>query len=180
MTLTPDPFASNFSQTLILNDGYVSITGQDGIALKLWVDALNPVIHAEINGSSPFSLTASYESWRYEDRTLGDNGTVYEQGNNCYHFSRHSLLNLIDQSSWDQLPHANAITKADNISFSHGGVLMSHRNYNNSVFEYTLKEQHLDQYQDTMYNPILNNTVSTLEVKSSFPSLTFQVCYVDV
>lgn len=70
-----------------------------------------------------------------------------------------AVLTVPDQSSWDQLPGANATTIADDISFSNG-VLMTHRNTNNSVFEYTLQEQKLAQYQDTLYNPILNNTVS--------------------
>jgi hypothetical protein len=81
LTLDPNPFTSkDFSQTLVLNDGYVVFTGQKETIVTLWVDVFNPVIHASITSSVPISLRASYESWRYEDRPLGTNGSVYEQG----------------------------------------------------------------------------------------------------
>lgn len=37
---------------------------------------------------------------------------------------------------------------------------MTHRNLQSTVFDYTVREQGLEQYKDTMYNPIANNTVS--------------------
>ena len=57
------------------------------------------------------------------------------------------------------LPGANATTRADNISFASGGILMTHSNPNNSIFEFTLRQQGLLDYLDSLYNPILNNTV---------------------
>ncbi|KAL1970104.1 hypothetical protein VTN77DRAFT_6509 [Rasamsonia byssochlamydoides] len=135
LTLEPDPFVDQFSQTLLLNDGYIVFTGRNDTTVTLWVNAFNPVVHTSINSSVPLSLTASYESWRYRDCLMGENGTIYEQ----------------DQSSWDQLPGANATTRADNITFYNGGVLMTHRNLPTTVFDYTVREQGLEQYKDVMY-----------------------------
>ena len=93
------------------------------------------------------------------------------------HISSPGLTNQ-DQSSWDELPNANATTIADNITFSNG-VLMTHRNTNNSVFEYTLQEQKLSQYQDTLFNPILNNTVSLSFTFDRMIADTFPVWFMD-
>lgn len=81
LTLQPDPFENDFfSQTMVLNDGYITFTGQHNTTVTLWVDAFHPVVHASVNSSFPLELTASYESWRYRDRLMGENGTIYEQG----------------------------------------------------------------------------------------------------
>lgn len=166
LTLSPNPFNKSFSQSLKLNDGYVEIKGNYGLDMKLWVDVYNPAIHVDVKSSTALSLTASYETWRYKDRPMGSS----EQGMRQYTFDEHLLMHLLDQSDWDVYPKVSPtpITKADNISFYNGGVLFTHRNTANTTFDVTVKEQGLDQYADTMYNPLAYNTVSLstpLEVK---------------
>lgn len=71
LTLDPNPFESQFKQTLHLNDGYITITGQDKTALDLWVDINNAALHIEL--SSPVKevkVKAAYESWRWTDRLM--------------------------------------------------------------------------------------------------------------
>lgn len=80
LTLTPNPFSQKFSQSLVLNDGYVLITGENDVAVKLWVDVYNPVVHADITAGMPVSLVMSYESWRYQDRPMTYITPVVEQG----------------------------------------------------------------------------------------------------
>jgi hypothetical protein len=66
-----------------------------------------------------------------------------------------------DQSSWDNFPGVSTTTRADNITFSNGGTKATHRNLARSaVFDRGVQEQGLEQYKDTLYNPIPNNTVS--------------------
>lgn len=37
---------------------------------------------------------------------------------------------------------------------------MTHHNRDTTVFDFTVAQQHLSQYKDTMYNPLAGNTVS--------------------
>ena len=72
--LTPDLFeGGTFTQELKLHDGYVQITGSKSgktITLKVWADVFRPVVHIDAQSSEPVQATASYESWRTEDRIL--------------------------------------------------------------------------------------------------------------
>jgi len=61
--LDPAPSTEDFLQTLSLKDGSLKAR-YGGAELRLWVDANNPVIHAEISGTKPTSATASIELWR--------------------------------------------------------------------------------------------------------------------
>ena len=80
LTITPGSFSSNFSRSLILNDGYIEISSQDNTTVMLWVDAFNPNIHVEVNSSTAMSLTAAFESWRDRDRLITETGELWEQG----------------------------------------------------------------------------------------------------
>jgi hypothetical protein len=82
LTLDPNPFTGKeFKQTLKLNDGYILFEGKGKSTMRIWVDVFNPVTHVEIKSDDKISLTAAYESWRYEDRVMGLRGkSRAEQG----------------------------------------------------------------------------------------------------
>ena len=86
LSMSPNPFAtdaSSFEQRLLINDGYIVVTGTDNTTVTLWVDVFNPVIHVEVTSSAQLNLTAALETWRTE----GHNFTTDEQRElPCYYF----------------------------------------------------------------------------------------------
>lgn len=123
LSLHPNPFVKSdgFEQRLLLEDGYIRIRGTNNSTVNIWVDVYNPVIHVELSTASPTHLTASLETWRYQNHVMN----ISEQA----------------QSSWNSIPNIAAITKQDNISFwQHDSILMSHRNANSRVFDASLKQ----------------------------------------
>jgi hypothetical protein len=71
--LDPSPFAqgSTFHQILKPRLGEIEITGDHDTILRAWVDANAPVIHLDVNGSTPVTMQASVELWRTEPRKEG-------------------------------------------------------------------------------------------------------------
>ena len=79
--LDPNPFQDKkaFVQTLNPDNGSVQIkAGKHGqaITVRIWVDAHHPVIRLEINGSISYTMQASSENWRKEDRWLQTGGNT--------------------------------------------------------------------------------------------------------
>lgn len=145
LALDPNPFAEvqSFEQRLVLEDGYVRIAGGNSSIITLWVDVYSPVIHVDVSTPIASQLTASYETWRYEDHVMA----LAEQA----------------QSSWNGIPDVNAITDADNVTFwQDSAVLSSHRNKNTRVFNATLAQQQLTDYGDQIWEPLSNNTFGML------------------
>ena len=61
MSFPSSPFKKNFKQELDLAEGCIRISG-DGVKLKLWVDAFNPVVNMEMKSDVPVSPTVAYEA----------------------------------------------------------------------------------------------------------------------
>jgi len=139
VTLTPNPFASNegFHQELVLNDGYVLIT-QNNTKIKLWVDVFKPVIHLDLVSTTPFKMTASYETWRYKNRDSKG------KANNA--------------NSYKWAPQGEIITYKDSVSFENDGVKFYHRNREQTVFDVAVKQQKMESVKDQMINPLANLT----------------------
>lgn len=67
LTLSPNPFATDakvFEQRLNINDGFISVHGDNNSTVKIWVDANTSGIHAEVASVVPLNMTASFETWR--------------------------------------------------------------------------------------------------------------------
>jgi len=73
VSLSPNPFAQGapFRQELRLRDGEIHIQGGEAgrrATLRVWVDALHPVIHVEVDSEQPVELSAQLDIWRTEKR----------------------------------------------------------------------------------------------------------------
>ncbi len=138
ISLSPNIFnGKNFKQELHLHQGYVTVGGEiNGVraSVKIWVDVFDPVIHIDINSNKKISATASYESWRYQDRILQP---------------RENFAN-----SWKWLAPKNNIGKKDEIYFANNEVWFYHYNTSPNIFDATVAEQGLDAVKDSLYNPI--------------------------
>lgn len=145
LALDPNPFAEgqDFEQRLLLEDGYIQISGANSSKVKIWVDVYDPVVHVEVSTTSPSDLIASFEDWRYQNHLMN----ISEQA----------------QSSWNGIPDKHVITQKDNVSFLHqDSILMSHRNIDSRVFDAELVQQQLMDYKAELYDPLTSNTFGLL------------------
>jgi hypothetical protein len=165
--MSPNPFAMNaccFEQRLLINDGYVTFSGTNSTLIKLWVDVFHPVVHVEITGLSQMNLTASFETWR----TAGHQMVSGEQRkNSSLVMMRYLILtkHRLEQTSWGvntspklPLPYQYP----DTIQYNQNGILNYHANTEQPLFDFQTNAQGLSAEAKSLYNPMLNNTVSLI------------------
>lgn len=75
VSLTPNPFPDGepFRQTLRLREGEIELAaGPEGksTVMRVWVDALRPVVHVEAESDQPTSMEVALDVWRDEPRAL--------------------------------------------------------------------------------------------------------------
>jgi hypothetical protein len=162
--LSPNPFdGGSFKQELLLQEGYVRITGskQNHTAeVKVWVNVFNPVINVEVNSNKPVLTEASYESWRYKDRKIS---------------VRESF-----QTSYKWAPQGDVKTFADSISFTNNSISFFHQNRSFTVFEVAVKQQGLDSIKQQLDNPLANKIFGgVMEGTNMKPAGTYEGKYVD-
>lgn len=137
--LTPNPFESKeFSQKLILNDGYVKITGGKEIKaeIKIWVDVFKPVIYLDIQTNKPVSSEVAYENWRFRDLPL--------RGSESF------------ATSYKWAPFEGVKTFKDSVAFKDNSVLFFHRNKPETIFDVTVHQQGMDSVKSLMFNALKN------------------------
>lgn len=143
-------------QSLWADQGYMTI--QSGSqTITLWADTEHPVVHIELSSAGKQKgevkqadgsteqmeihpeLFVEYESWREQDRPI----TKAE----C------------QQSSWKWILPEGTVTYADHLSSNRQAlpdqpVWFYHQNRDTTVFDYCVTQQLLDQYKDSLYNPL--------------------------
>ena len=122
-----------FEQRLCLDDGAIYITLGDA-QIRLWADVFEPVVFCEMVSKKKLTTTLSYESWRYRDRSI----TKAE----C------------QQTSYKWTLPADAVTFADSIEVSNNNLHFYHQNRQETIFDYTVKREFLDEVKEQVYNPI--------------------------
>ena len=128
------PFdGSDFRQRLCLDEGSIYING-GGVEVRLWVDVEQPVVFVAIKSRHARRAVMSYESWRYRDRNV----TKAE----C------------QQCSYKWLIPKDCVTFADSIKAEDNHLVFSHKNREETVFDFTVGREHLDAIKDSLYNPI--------------------------
>ena len=127
------PAVGTFEQRLCLDDGAVYITLGD-MKIRLWADVADPVVFCDISSKKKVKTTLSYESWRYKDRNI----TKAE----C------------QQTSYKWTLPDGTVTFADSIEVLNNNLHFYHQNRNETVFDYTVKREFLEEVKDQLYNPI--------------------------
>ena len=122
-----------FRQVLRLGKSAMEVHLQ-GAVITLWVDAFEPVIHAEVVSPKAVSCRVSYESWRYEDRP----------------FRKQEGL----QGSHKGHKPAGLTTTADRIVEDEHGVTFYHHNPALTVFDRTVEVEGLEAVKDQLWNPL--------------------------
>lgn len=124
---------SDFQQILSLNEGSIYIKG-GGMNVRIWVDVFHPVLYVEMVSQHTQQATISYESWRYKDRPV----TKAE----C------------QQCSYKWILPSDCTTYADSIIADDNRLTFSHQNREQTVFDFTVNREHLDEIKSQLYNPI--------------------------
>jgi hypothetical protein len=165
VSLSPNPFAGSvFRQELVLQDGYIKISGKNGklsAAVDVWVDVYRGVTHVDITSNQKISAEASYESWRYRDRVSKG------KENNA--------------NSWKWAPPKPVITYKDSIGFNDQNILFFHRNRDTgTVFDATVTQQRLDSAKPVLHNPLYHLTFGgQLYGTNMYPAGTYTGTYAD-
>lgn len=78
VSLNPNPFQKGkpFRQTLDLSAGAIRIEA-DGVALRIWADAMHPVFHIQIDSPRELSVTARPDLWKRIDHTSFNSASAY-------------------------------------------------------------------------------------------------------
>lgn len=139
LKLSPNPFdaGNSFKQELVLNEGYVKITGtKAGLSteVKVWVDVFKPLINIEVKSNQKTFAEVGFESWRNEDRI-----TKGKENN---------------QNSYKWAPQGEVKTFKDSIAFKDNGLLFLHQNKAQSVFDVAVKQQGMESRKTEMFNPL--------------------------
>lgn len=141
--LNPNPFKdADFSQELNLKEGNITIRGEkQGVSttMKLWVDVFSPVVHVEVSSSVPQTIEAVYENWRTAPLEWTD-------------------PNQTKASLAFRGAPFRATVQPDSIIAESAGILWYHRNRDQSVFDFTVKQQFLDPVKDQLWNPLKSLT----------------------
>jgi len=147
--LTPNPFTAEqpFRQELKLREGYVAISGGQGVQVAVWVAVDRPVIHVEVTSTTPLTLEAGYENWRLAEREIPQ-----ERRHPC--------------ASWVAYP-GTVTTQPDVVEFieQDGGdsVLFYHRNHNDRLLiDHLIPQQGLDAVRDQIPNTQRDRTFGGL------------------
>lgn len=144
--LSPNPFSTGapFRQELNLQHGCIQITaGDPSVQMTVWVDALRPAIHVEIDSAHPLRLEAGYENWR-----LGVREIPYDRRHPC--------------ASW--VAYTGVVTtEPDTVDFAGDGVLFYHRNRNDRLLrDHLIEQQGLAPVADQIPDPQRNRTFGGL------------------
>ncbi len=135
------PAVSDFRQELRLIDGEILITA-GGVKTRVWIDANQPVVHVEMEGTQPFTTTVAHETWRTQPKTL-TGGEI--------------------RACWGQLNSPDPlIISADTVlDGQKNQIVFFHRNAT-SVWEKNLRNQGLDTLVKTENDPLLHRTFGAL------------------
>ncbi|TWT81558.1 hypothetical protein CA13_30110 [Planctomycetes bacterium CA13] len=160
ITLAPNPLkdCTDFSQKLILKDGYIAIRakGKDEadfeIRINLWVDQLTHSVNVTIDADQPVSYRAAYENWRTEDKSLVENPENIEKGK----------IGTIRFGAFSYVLAPFEVIKLKDEGFKHDGdsILFYHRNPAETMSpNFGIKQQGLEQYKDQLTNVIKHRTM---------------------
>ena len=143
VTLDPSPFADvrEFRQTLRLVDGEVEVRC-GGVATTIWADVETPVVHVAVEAATPVSVVATLENWRTQDRD-------------------YTPAEMSMHRAYDGAP-VTPRQLADEVGFAEGGVLVLHRNPDETVFDLLVEQQGMQAVQAELWNPLNGLTFGAL------------------
>jgi len=160
ITLDPNPLKdrTDFSQRLILKDGYIAIraTGKDDAVFEaritLWVDQLTHSVNVAVDADMPVSYKVAYESWRTEDKSLAEDPEYKKTGKiGTARFGSFQFVHA---------PFDVIKLKDEGLRFDGRSVLFYHRNPKETMSpNYGIQQQGLEKYKGKLTNVIKYRTM---------------------
>ena len=139
LSFTPNPFeGARFRQELKLHDGYVEIEAEKAgkrTVVELWANVFSPVVEVSVQSDVPLVAIATYESWRTDSLMWNEAGRV-----------RASI-------AFRDAP-MKAVIRPDSVRFEENRVLWYHRNREETLFDWTVEQQHLSSVKNQLWNPL--------------------------
>ena len=130
---------SDFEQRLCLDQGAIFVRG-GGMEVRIWADVFDPSVFIDMKSKTARTATVSYENWRYRDRPV----TKAE----C------------QQCSWKWLIPSDCVTYADSIQPQQDKLTFIHQNRPQTIFDFTVSYERLDDIKSQLYNPLGNREMS--------------------
>ena len=130
---------SDFEQRLCLDQGAIYVRG-GGMEVRIWADVFDPSVFIDMKSKTARTATVSYENWRYRDRPV----TKAE----C------------QQCSWKWLIPSDCVTYADSIQPQQDKLTFIHKNRPQTIFDFTVSYERLDDIKSQLYNPLGNREMS--------------------
>ena len=139
LSFTPNPFENaDFRQELKLRDGYVEIEANKGgkrTLIEIGTSVFAPVVDVRVDSDIPLNVCATYESWRTDSLVWNEAGRV-----------RASI-------AFRDAP-MKAVIHPDSVRFEENRVLWYHQNREETLFDWTVEQQHLSSVKSQLWNPL--------------------------
>lgn len=143
LSFEPDIFAdAEFSQELVLRDGYVRIGAKgskNDVDIDVWSNVYSSAVGIDVHAAKPVNVLAAYETWRTSPLVWDNPGMV-----------RASI-------AYRGAP-VKAVIQPDSVSVIDDRIVWYHKNRKETIFDITVKQQHLEHIKDKMWNPVENLT----------------------
>jgi hypothetical protein len=161
ISLSPNPFADGepFTQTLSLRNGQCQIDAGSGdkiISLRIFVDAVQPVIHCVGHSATPYSVTVNVVSWRTQPHTISGG----DEMSSAWTMSG-APFPLVESA--DLFPNVGA-----------HAVAWYHRNENSIAFQSTMQLQSLTSLLGVVHDPLLHRTFGGFVTADGFDATDAQ------
>ena len=160
IALEPNPLrdGAEFSQKLILKDGYIAIRAKGAgdaafeTRIRLWVDQFTHSVNVTVDADEPIGWTAACESWRTEDKSLGEDPDYKATGKiGTARFGSFQFVHA---------PFDVIKLKDEGFRFDEDSVLFYHRNPEDTMSpNFGIKQQGLERYKDELPNVIQHRTM---------------------
>jgi len=134
LRLSPNPFdnGQSFRQQLRLREGVIelrAVKNGSSATVRVWSEIRRPVVHFDIECSTPLRMEAFYENWRMAPFQL-------------HEFNWHGTT-----------PQRRGLSMADTVTVRNGGVEFFHRNPERGLFDLLVAKYRLDPVQTQLWNP---------------------------
>ncbi|MBU2997996.1 hypothetical protein KO500_16255 [Cellulophaga baltica] len=136
--VSPNPFDSTFKQDLILSDGVIYLTGDNGFKSKIWIDKNNSVIHVENISDSKFKLNVKLHDWRDE-------------------------AELITETNFKGVPDGISESPDVIVKDNEKAITWYHRNETTKAFDWTIKALEIPK-PENLDNVLENRTFGAMIV----------------
>ena len=134
------PASGNANSETAGANGGAPYAGPATATIRIWAEVHRPVVHIDIETAEPGAVSATYESWRFKDTLLPDEGKNLRRG-----------MCMINYSAF---PGEVRLYK-DVVEQDESSLLAYHRmREDKNVFSYQVTQQSLEPIREKLHDPL--------------------------